>query len=235
MYGRSQHNIVIILQLKIMNEERIIINPGLPQQGSRVTAAGSSMSSVGGGHHRTRDHSGGSSPACPHLPCLFPQGIQMCGQELCTDLPEAGHVPGAHQEPPGGAELPLPPLWQGLPLAIRPGRASVLTQPPATAQPQEGQRRLQVRDPPSHSPQEAQGSVPLVVPTAQVQWDISEGNLRLQGPAWGSGLALKGQKMWPSLYHSSTWQTCNLKKKILKKGSCFFLVHSGKKICFSLK
>ena len=130
-----------------MNEEKIIINPGLLQQGSRGTAVGSSVSSVGGGHHRAGDHSGGGSPACPHLPYLFPQGVQMCGQELCADLPEAGHVPRAHQEPPGGAELPLPPLWQGLPLAVRPGRASVLTQPPATAQPQEGQCRLQVRDP----------------------------------------------------------------------------------------
>ena len=93
-----------------------------------------------------------SSPAFPHRPCLFPQGVQVCGQKLRADIPEARHVSGAHQEPPGGAELPLPPLWQGLPLAVRPGRASVLTQPPAPAQPQEGQCRLQVRALPFPSP-----------------------------------------------------------------------------------
>ena len=208
-----------------MNEEKIIINPGLPQQGSRGTAVESSMSSVGGGYRRAGDHSGGGSPACPHLPCLFPQGVQMCGQELCADLPEAGHVPGAHQEPPGGAELPLPPLWQGLPLAVRPGRASVFTQPTVTEQPQEGQRRLQVCDPPSLSLQEAQGSIPLVVPTAQVQWDISKGNLRLQGPAWGSGfcaLALRGEKRWALLVSFFNLADMQPKKKNLKKGKPIF-------------
>lgn len=82
--------------------------------------------------------SGGSSPASPHLPCVFPQGVQVCGQKLRPDIPEARHVSGAHQKPPGGAELPLPPLRQGLSLIVRPGCAPVLPQPPATAQPQEG-------------------------------------------------------------------------------------------------
>lgn len=69
----------------------------------------------------------------------------MCCEKLCTDIPEAGHLLGAHQEPPGGLELPLPPLQQGLSLPLWSGHPPVFPQSAASAQSQEGHGRLQVR------------------------------------------------------------------------------------------
>lgn len=184
-----------------------------------------------------------SSPAFPHRPCLFPQGVQVCGQKLCADIPKARHFSGAHQEPPGGAELPLPPLWQGLPLTLRPGCASVLTQPPAPAQPQEGQCRLQVRALPFPSPcREPRGLVPWWF------WLLRTSGTSQRG-IWGSRVQpgregsvswhWRGQEMLArliSFFNLADSYPKKKRKKILKKGSqCSFLVHNGKKICFFSK
>lgn len=47
-----------------------------------------------------------------------PAGLQVCVEVLLPDLPEVGPVPGAYQDAPGAADLPLPPLQQGVPLAV---------------------------------------------------------------------------------------------------------------------
>jgi len=49
--------------------------------------------------------------------CLLP-GVQVCAKVVLPDLPPAGLVPGAHPIAPGAAHLPLPPVQQGVPLAV---------------------------------------------------------------------------------------------------------------------
>ena len=48
----------------------------------------------------------------------FPAGLQVRVEVVLPDLPEVGSVPGAHQDAPGAADLPLPPLQQGVPLTV---------------------------------------------------------------------------------------------------------------------
>lgn len=52
------------------------------------------------------------------VPLPLPPGVQMRGEKLRSDIPEAGVLSRAHQEPPGGAKLSLPFVQQGLPLPL---------------------------------------------------------------------------------------------------------------------
>lgn len=80
----------------------------------------------------------------PSVTLTSPAGLQVCVEVLLADLPEAGSVPGAHQDAPGAADLPLPPLQQGVPLAVRTGSPPVLPLLlPATERTQ-GNQHLQV-------------------------------------------------------------------------------------------
>lgn len=73
-----------------------------------------------------------------------PAGLQVRVEVLLPDLPEVGSVPGAHQDAPGAADLPLPPLQQGVPLALRTGSPPVLALLLPTAEHAQGNHRLQV-------------------------------------------------------------------------------------------
>lgn len=68
----------------------------------------------------------------------------MCVEVLLPDLPQVGSVPGAHQDTPGAADLPLPPLQQSVPLAIRTGSPPVLALLLPAAKRSQGNHGVQV-------------------------------------------------------------------------------------------
>lgn len=91
-----------------------------------------------------------------------PAGVQVRVEVLLADLPEAGPVPGAHSDAPGAADLPVPPLPQGLPLPVRPGCPPVLPQLLSAAELAQGDCHLQVSPFYSKSVEGRQGQLSLL-------------------------------------------------------------------------
>lgn len=63
---------------------------------------------------------------------------------MLPDFPEVGSVSGAHQNAPGAADLPLPPLWKNVPFFVWTGNPPVLTLLLPTSKHAQGNQHLQV-------------------------------------------------------------------------------------------
>lgn len=63
---------------------------------------------------------------------------------MLPDFPEVGSVSGAHQNAPGAADLPLPPLWKNVPIFVWTWNPPVLALLLPTSEHTQGNQHLQV-------------------------------------------------------------------------------------------